>query len=224
MSEHIHSVGTWLLRDWVKCIGKEIVSGRPDYEKAKLWFERCSPTNLIAQRYLGILYLRGLEDTLIDKEKGLGHLCMAASHVYADGIAEYGLALEEDGRDAEALMWYLKGARDETLRDSEATGRCQYLAAMLYKRRLSNLRQAVFWATQAELHDHPAAKQLLTELEELMWAACGNCKKKSPKLRCGACQSVAYCNVNCQRAAWKQHKIDCKDVPEIKTRICPCCP
>ena len=39
---------------------------------------------------------------------------------------------------------------------------------------------------------------------------CALCQKCSPNLkRCGRCQSIVYCNVECQRAHWPQHKTNC---------------
>jgi TPR repeat protein len=29
-------------------------------------------------------------------------------------------------------------------------------------------------------------------------------------MRCGGCQTVSYCNADCQRAHWKVHKTTCK--------------
>ena len=39
---------------------------------------------------------------------------------------------------------------------------------------------------------------------------CSYCEKESLKLKsCGKCKGVYYCNVDCQRAHWKKHKIEC---------------
>ena len=48
---------------------------------------------------------------------------------------------------------------------------------------------------------------------------CGNCDEVSPKLiRCSACQSIKYCNAECQRGHWRQcHKKECKDALKTKT-------
>lgn len=38
---------------------------------------------------------------------------------------------------------------------------------------------------------------------------CANCSKCCGSSRCGKCKSVFYCNSTCQRAHWKQHKLEC---------------
>eukprot|EP00742_Colponemidia_sp_Colp-10_P004646 GILJ01004957.1.p1 GENE.GILJ01004957.1~~GILJ01004957.1.p1 ORF type:complete len:535 (-),score=53.71 GILJ01004957.1:37-1641(-) len=44
-----------------------------------------------------------------------------------------------------------------------------------------------------------------------MEASCAQCGKSSAKLKkCSLCKQVAYCNVDCQRAAWKEHKPRCQ--------------
>ena len=48
---------------------------------------------------------------------------------------------------------------------------------------------------------------------------CAACAAEAEKLlRCGACQSVWYCNAKCQQAGWKQHKTECKDLKATKIR------
>lgn len=41
---------------------------------------------------------------------------------------------------------------------------------------------------------------------------CGNCSRKwDKKLHiCGQCRNVSYCDVICQKQAWKSHKQDCQ--------------
>jgi hypothetical protein len=44
---------------------------------------------------------------------------------------------------------------------------------------------------------------------------CDGCGKRGIKLkRCAACNSVRYCSEECQRAAWKLHRIECKKIKE----------
>ena len=46
---------------------------------------------------------------------------------------------------------------------------------------------------------------------------CAACAAEAEKLlRCGACQSVWYCNAKCQQAGWKQHKSECKELKATK--------
>lgn len=40
---------------------------------------------------------------------------------------------------------------------------------------------------------------------------CLNCGRKADKL-CSACRSVVFCNATCQRAIWRKHKVDCKEL------------
>jgi len=48
---------------------------------------------------------------------------------------------------------------------------------------------------------------------------CAACAAEAEKLlRCGACQSVWYCNAKCQQAGWKQHKSECKELKATKIR------
>eukprot|EP00040_Diaphanoeca_grandis_P042285 m.264593 g.264593 ORF g.264593 m.264593 type:complete len:247 (-) comp57104_c0_seq1:18-758(-) len=54
---------------------------------------------------------------------------------------------------------------------------------------------------------------------ELKPISCGNCGKVSSKLsRCTGCQSIKYCDANCQRDHWQQcHKKECKTMLSQKT-------
>ena len=50
-------------------------------------------------------------------------------------------------------------------------------------------------------------KQL--KCDEIKAANCGNCKATDPKFHCGACKTISYCTVECQKADWKTHKPKC---------------
>ena len=56
----------------------------------------------------------------------------------------------------------------------------------------------------------------ITELATLCETGCRSCGKGNSDddgkslLRCGRCQAVRYCSVECQRADWKEHKKVCK--------------
>eukprot|EP01084_Bolivina_argentea_P128448 227060_1 len=39
---------------------------------------------------------------------------------------------------------------------------------------------------------------------------CDNCGKSGVSSRCSACQTVYYCNKQCQSDHWKNHKTQCK--------------
>lgn len=46
---------------------------------------------------------------------------------------------------------------------------------------------------------------------------CGHCGVVSPALKnCTRCRSVRYCNSNCQKADWKEHKKRCKEAKTSK--------
>ena len=48
-------------------------------------------------------------------------------------------------------------------------------------------------------------------MEDLVQKKCSFCGKKRPDLlKCAACKSVWYCNVQCQKKAWKSHKDKCR--------------
>lgn len=40
-------------------------------------------------------------------------------------------------------------------------------------------------------------------------------------LRCSGCQYVQYCNRECQKAAWTDHKIECTCLKKVAPRIVP---
>ena len=48
-------------------------------------------------------------------------------------------------------------------------------------------------------------------MEDLVQKKCSFCgKKRLDLLKCAACKSVWYCNVQCQKKAWKSHKDKCR--------------
>ncbi|MFI5342900.1 MAG: zinc finger MYND domain-containing protein [Chlamydiales bacterium] len=55
-------------------------------------------------------------------------------------------------------------------------------------------------------------------------SSCGHCKTISSQLLlCSRCKNVHYCNVQCQRAAWKTHQIICNNhflIPEDDEIVC----
>ena len=71
-------------------------------------------------------------------------------------------------------------------------------------------------------YDKVAAKPPSADTSGVEKRTCGYCKKGSAeKLKqCSRCRSVYYCDVKCQRAAWKGHKQECKPVtPEQKSEL-----
>ncbi len=40
-------------------------------------------------------------------------------------------------------------------------------------------------------------------------AICLHCGQSNPNLQCARCHMAAYCNVECQRSHWTQHKKEC---------------
>lgn len=46
------------------------------------------------------------------------------------------------------------------------------------------------------------------EVQDLLYK-CGKCNKCCGSSRCGKCKRVFYCNSECQKAHWKQHKKEC---------------
>jgi TPR repeat protein len=49
--------------------------------------------------------------------------------------------------------------------------------------------------------------------------ACRGILKDKDSMRCGGCQTVSYCNADCQRAHWKVHKKTCKDTATFKVAL-----
>ena len=50
---------------------------------------------------------------------------------------------------------------------------------------------------------------------------CANCNGTQASNRCGGCKSVYYCNIKCQKAHWKQHKVLCKKQKKINQKGMP---
>jgi len=55
------------------------------------------------------------------------------------------------------------------------------------------------------------------------WKGCTKCHKPPPssgaKLHvCAGCQMASYCNVECQRADWASHKLDCQALGDTRER------
>lgn len=51
--------------------------------------------------------------------------------------------------------------------------------------------------------------------------SCALCQKVEASQRCSKCQSVRYCDAQCQKAHWKDHKSEC--IPEVvQGIIIPC--
>lgn len=50
---------------------------------------------------------------------------------------------------------------------------------------------------------------------------CDQCFVRGKLLRCSGCQYVQYCNRECQKAAWLDHKTECSCLKKISPRIVP---
>ena len=44
--------------------------------------------------------------------------------------------------------------------------------------------------------------------------ACDKCGAKGELMTCGRCKMIRYCSSTCQKAAWQQHKLECKDMAQ----------
>lgn len=57
-------------------------------------------------------------------------------------------------------------------------------------------------------------RQVVDAMVAMEMECCGNCGKNKcdnvALMRCGACHTTLYCDVECQRAHWKTHKPLCK--------------
>ena len=47
---------------------------------------------------------------------------------------------------------------------------------------------------------------------------CGSCGQEGLLLKCGACKSIWYCDVKCQKKDWKRHKSTCSKLKMIQGR------
>ena len=60
-------------------------------------------------------------------------------------------------------------------------------------------------------------------MSDLFKNRCSNCRKpKEPEeklLCCGGCRQTNYCSVECQKAAWSEHKTCCKLLKETKEQV-----
>ena len=50
-------------------------------------------------------------------------------------------------------------------------------------------------------------------IEASSYGFCAHCGRGDAKAKCGNCSQVAYCGKECQRAAWKEHKLSGYCVP-----------
>lgn len=67
------------------------------------------------------------------------------------------------------------------------------------------------------------AGESITKAEQSNDAVCDSCLKGNMTLRkCSVCHSAKYCSVECQKEAWKQHKLECKrDTPAAPSTATP---
>ncbi|KAJ7763431.1 hypothetical protein B0H16DRAFT_1804550 [Mycena metata] len=62
--------------------------------------------------------------------------------------------------------------------------------------------------------------------DDIRFHECGSCHSVLPvkvPLRCSACRVIRYCNLQCQKKHWKEHKGDCKDfqaLPNTEPQMC----
>ncbi|KAJ9601497.1 hypothetical protein L9F63_000336 [Diploptera punctata] len=50
---------------------------------------------------------------------------------------------------------------------------------------------------------------------------CDNCFKRQKLLKCSGCQYVFYCNRECQKESWTDHKFECSNLRNVSPRIVP---
>ena len=69
-----------------------------------------------------------------------------------------------------------------------------------------------------ELKEHMSFSQLAEETfanQGKPMEVCYNCGRKSfHLLSCGRCKKTKYCDKNCQRSHWSQHKTSCQVEPQ----------
>jgi len=91
---------------------------------------------------------------------------------------------------------------------------------IVYPMTLSNLCLR-FIEQHSESFEPSAFAILPTDLKEkindkvpLLINCCASCRsfvgpEKKPK-RCGGCENVLYCGIDCQKADWDKHRLECK--------------
>ncbi|PSN32785.1 hypothetical protein C0J52_25743 [Blattella germanica] len=50
---------------------------------------------------------------------------------------------------------------------------------------------------------------------------CDNCLKRQRLLKCSGCQFVFYCNRECQKESWMDHKNECGNLKRVSPRVVP---
>ncbi|KDR23505.1 histone-lysine N-methyltransferase SMYD3 [Zootermopsis nevadensis] len=68
------------------------------------------------------------------------------------------------------------------------------------------------------LTERPFVYVLKSKLRE---ERCDNCFKRNRLLKCSGCQYVYYCNRDCQRESWADHKQECNNLRRVSPRIVP---
>jgi hypothetical protein len=61
--------------------------------------------------------------------------------------------------------------------------------------------------TLAEVSGNPVVKSRF----------CHYCNESGPMMKCARCQAAHYCNAECQKLDWKEHKIKCKPLSDAQS-------
>ncbi|KAJ7512401.1 hypothetical protein B0H11DRAFT_2182743 [Mycena galericulata] len=61
-----------------------------------------------------------------------------------------------------------------------------------------------------------------SKAEQRLSKACRTCGAREPLItlsRCNNCKYIYYCSKDCQRAHWKYHKVECREMAEVQKKI-----
>lgn len=59
-------------------------------------------------------------------------------------------------------------------------------------------------------NNQPPAPRPNSLRSDIVQKICGSCNKENAKSKCGRCQSIYYCNAECQKRHWPVHKVGCQ--------------
>eukprot|EP00741_Cyanophora_paradoxa_P011725 tig00020563_g11329.t1 len=199
--------GFYRLRGAMRSFAKQYDKAIRDFDKAlEIMANAADP-----YRY-DLLYLRA---TALFLSEGYGPRCEGKAR---QALEEYIREAPPDERKVAEAHYQLCLRLLHELRDFDAAKATFERAKEAERRRLP-----VFPPIDADWPHKILARQAIELMERAPRAfrrdreesvSCAACGAEGPSLKeCGRCHAVSYCNADCQRAHWKQHKKACKAAP-----------